>query len=84
MARQQKKPRDPNRKLNKCNICGLPGTVTFPDKDDDGRDFTNSHEVPCLGHTGVHGALWNKHEDYTKYQKFSTRQQAQSREGNVS
>lgn len=85
MARQQRDKRrsDPNKKKNKCNICGYPDIVKYEDKDEDGRLVTKEHEVQCLGHGGVHGSMWNKHPDYTDYQKFITRQQHQSREGQI-
>lgn len=86
MARQQKRPRDPNKKLNNkkkipCSICGYPDEVKYEDKDEDGCTVFKTHIVECLGHGGVHPSMWNKHPDYTKFQKYSVRQRQESLRG---
>lgn len=66
------------KKKQICNICNLPGVVTYTDTDKNGRTITKTHEVLCVGHEGVHPSLWNMHPEYTEYQKFLARKHKQS------
>jgi len=44
----------------KCSICGYPDVVSYKEENPEtGELVTRTHEVPCLGHIGIHPRLWN-------------------------
>ncbi len=59
----------------RCNICHLPGEVTFKTDEHDpktGRviQTTETHTIGCGGHEHIHPALWNRHPYHWKYEKL--------------
>lgn len=53
-------------KMNgKCNICGLPGEVSYIEVDPDtGERKKCKHVVPCLGHPHIHDSMWSLRDKY--------------------
>ncbi len=65
-----------------CNICGLPGIVTYRQVDQDtGKMEIKTVECDCLGHHGLHPSLLNLHPYYGKYKRLRERQLAISQRG---
>ena len=74
--KRDKKRRKNPKKLNKCNICGLPDLVKYQEKDEDTSKIEEKeHLAPCLGHQYIYPWLWNKHPDYDKFRRFFLQQQ---------
>jgi len=73
-----KKPKRETKEII-CNICGFPGKITYKEEDrDTGKVKTTTHEVKCLGHEGIHPSMWNRHPEYTKYQKYALRRKREN------
>jgi len=67
-----------DKKKIKCNICNLPGPVTYKEVDEDtGKIEEKTHNVGCLGHEHLHPSVWNFHPavkpSYDDYRKFYAR-----------
>ena len=49
----------PSQKV--CNICHLPGIVTYYEFDDEkGKRVAKRHTCHCLGHEHIHASMWNR------------------------
>lgn len=79
-----------------CNICRLPGVVTYFEFDEDkGTKVAKRHKCHCLGHEGIHSSLWNrasgfsnsegnaiKSLSYDDFQKFFARRRRKQHQEN--
>lgn len=73
--RESKQSRRVFTPAEQCSICGYPDYVTYREKQEDGPLIVEkTHVVECLGHDDVPAYCWNKHPEYTKFEKFRVRQ----------